>query len=226
MNANFARSLAAVLRHEGGFSDHPADNGGATNKGVTLATYRKLVNPAGTVQDLKRITNDEVAKVYRVGYWDVIQGDALPSGVDYATFDYATNSGPGRAVKALQGVLGVPVDGIVGPVTLAAAKAADPIVTIDKLCAERMAFLKRLDDWPVFKNGWTTRVGDVRDDAIQMTAAPIPRPSSPTIHPHEPEPEDAIAPPPEKKSGNIGWIATLILVALAIVSAAALYLWS
>lgn len=64
MDRNFARALPLVLKHEGGFIHHPNDPGGATNKGVTLATFRAYVKLGGTVEDLKRITDDQVATVY------------------------------------------------------------------------------------------------------------------------------------------------------------------
>lgn len=237
MNANFNRALAAVLRHEGGFSDHPRDPGGATNKGVTLDTYRRMVNPSGTVDDLKAISQEQVATVYREGYWDVVKAADLPGGIDYALFDYAVNSGPARAVKALQSVLRVAEDGIVGPVTLAAARAAHPIDTIKKLSDQRLNFLRGLPTWSTFGKGWQRRVDDVTDDAIQMvgtkpTPIPVPdtRPSIPVPPPYAPipdDPSDAIAPPPADKGGlSPGLWATLLLIVLAILSGAALYLWS
>ena len=188
MNANFARSLASVLRHEGGYSNHPEDKGGPTNRGITLATFRKWVKKDGTANDLKRITEDQVAKIYRSVYWNGVKGDDLPGGIDYAVFDYAVNSGPARAAKALQGVLGVAVDGIIGPVTIAAAKAADPIKVIAALCDQRMKFLRNLSTWPTFGKGWTSRVEDVRLDAIQLTT----KPTGPVILPPTPNP-----PPPD-----------------------------
>jgi lysozyme family protein len=213
MNANFARALAAVLQHEGGYVDHPKDPGGPTNKGVTLATYRKLVEPNGTAEDLKRITDAQVASIYRSAYWDVIRGDDLPAGLDYAVFDYAVNSGPARAAKSLQGVLGVAADGIIGPVTLAAAQAANPIATINALCDRRLAFLKSLSTWATFGKGWQRRVDDVREDAIQLTAAPpsIPAPIPRPIEQHE----EPIAPPPDKRGLN-WWVIAGILVAAAL----------
>ena len=75
MKHNFARSLALVLRHEGGYSNHPADKGGPTMKGVTLATYRAFVKKNGTVADLKKITVEELQTVYRQEYWNKVVGD-------------------------------------------------------------------------------------------------------------------------------------------------------
>lgn len=106
MDRNFQRALSLVLKSEGGWSDHPKDPGGATMKGVTLANFRRYVQSDATKDDLRKITDDQVATVYRRFYWDAVAGAELPDGIDYATFDYAVNSGPGRAAKALQAVAG------------------------------------------------------------------------------------------------------------------------
>ena len=207
MNANFARSLASVLRHEGGYSNHPDDKGGPTNLGITLATFRKWVKKDGTIADLKAMTREQAAKCYRAVYWNGIKGDDLPGGIDYAVFDYCVNSGQGRAAKALQGVLGVEQDGLIGPITLAAASAADPIKTINALCDQRMAFLRKLSNWPTFGKGWTSRVEDVRFDAIQLTSA---KPTGPVILPTTPNPPPPDIPSPDprqpEKKGGFGWL--------------------
>lgn len=168
MDANFARSLASVLMHEGGFVNHPRDPGGATNKGITLATFRQYVKPSGTVEDLKRLTVDQAGIVYRRQYWDRVLGAELPSGVDYAVFDFAVNSGWSRAAKYLQHVVGVPEDGRVGPRTLAAVYAMPAREIVNRLCDDRMAFLRRLPTWNTFGKGWSSRVAGVRSLASQM----------------------------------------------------------
>ena len=95
--ANFDRALTAVLRHEGGYVDHPSDPGGATNLGVTRATLAQWRGRAVSKAEVKALTRAEAAKIYRALYWDEIAGDALPAGLDFAVFDYCVNSGPGRA---------------------------------------------------------------------------------------------------------------------------------
>src|SRR5690606_36111120 len=101
MDRNFQRALPLALAHDGRFVDHPSVPGGATNKGVTLATFRAYVKADGTVEELKRITDDQVATVYYRHYWSAVQAHRLPSGVDYAVFDFAVNSGPKRAAQHL-----------------------------------------------------------------------------------------------------------------------------
>jgi lysozyme family protein len=171
MEANFQRALSLVLKHEGGWADHPADPGGATNKGITLATFRQYVKKNGTVADLKAITDAQVAQVYKAHYWNAVRSDQLPAGLDYAVFDFAVNSGPARAAKYLQRIVGVAQDGVIGPQTLAAVAKHDPAKLITRLCDDRLAFLKGLSTWPTFGKGWSRRVEDVRRDALAMVGA-------------------------------------------------------
>jgi lysozyme family protein len=184
MHSNYEASLAAVLKHEGGYVDHPSDPGGATNLGIThkvLAKWRK-VSPWWKLDksEVKNLTRSEAAAIYRANYWDAIKGDELPSGVDYAVFDYAVNSGPARAAKALQRIVKAKVDGAIGPETvgLAGKLAASDIINL--LCDERMTFLQRLSTFGVFGKGWTARVKGVRTLALRMAASPSPVTPPPT----------------------------------------------
>lgn len=205
MNRNFERALALVLKHEGGYVNHPSDPGGATNKGVTIGTYRQYVNPKGTVADLKKITDAQVAKVYLDHYWNAVKGDDLPDGLDYAVFDYAVNSGPSRAAKHLQAVLGVSQDGAIGPTTLAAAKAKPAGETIKALCAKRLTFLRGLKTWATFGKGWERRVTGVRSEALVMASAP----STPIPIP-KPTPSAPVPAKIERQPSSGNWLATLI----------------
>lgn len=180
MDRNFARSLSLVLKHEGGFANHPKDPGGATMKGVTLNTFRRY-KPGATVADLKAISTDMLGRIYRDGYWNVVKGDDLPSGVDYAVFDFAVNSGPGRAAEYLQAIAGVAQDGEIGPKTLAAVAKLDPAAVINSLCNRRMAFLRGLKTWPTFGKGWTSRVAGVRKEALAMVGSKPTIPSTPGV---------------------------------------------
>lgn len=160
---NFERSLAITLRYEGGVSDHPSDPGGLTKQGVTQATYDAWRKTQGlSSRSVRDITDDEIRKIYRTGYWNKVAGDDLPLGIDFAVFDYAVNSGPSRAAEALQRLVGADQDGLIGIKTLAAT--ADLIERIGEedlirqYCDDRMRFLTGLSTWPVFGKGWTRRV--------------------------------------------------------------------
>ena len=168
--ANFERAFAAVLKHEGGYVDHPRDPGGATNLGVTIGTLSQVLGRKATKSEVKALTRKSVVPIYRQLYWDKIRGDDLPSGVDYVAFDFAVNSGPTRAAIALQRVLGVADDGKIGPITIAAAKKANAAAVVSRLCADRLAFLSRLSTWPTFKRGWKARVAGVEREALKMAA--------------------------------------------------------
>ncbi len=171
MDGNFDRALAEVLKHEGGFVNHPDDPGGATNRGITIAVYRKWIDKDGTANDLKKISTAVVAHIYRKHYWNAVRGDDLPPGVDYAVFDFAVNSGVSRASKFLQAILKVPQDGKIGPVTIAAVNDGVPDALINQYCDRRLAFLKALRTWATFGRGWGKRVADVRAVALRMVAA-------------------------------------------------------
>lgn len=168
----FKNVLPLVLAHEGGHVNHPKDPGGATNKGVTQAVYDAYrVNRGVEKRSVRSITTAEIRDIYRRQYWDVIKGDDLPAGLDYAVFDYGVNSGPSRAVKDLQRILKVPADGQLGQITLAAAlKEADKDEEglIHSYCSKRMRFLRSLRTWGTFGKGWKRRVeGDM--DGAQLT---------------------------------------------------------
>lgn len=183
----FDRALLLVLAHEGGYVDHPSDPGGATNLGITrktLARWRKVTPWTDLPKsEVKALTKASVAPIYRAFYWDEINGDKLPAGLDYAVFDYAVNSGPGRASMALQRLVGVADDGEIGPITLAAVAKRKPADLINALCDERLAFLRRLSTFPVFGRGWTSRVAGVRKVALEMAAEakPVAQPAGPTV---------------------------------------------
>ncbi len=171
MRKNFRKSLALVLQHEGGWSDHPRDPGGATMRGVTLYTYRRYYGADRTPAQLRQIRDDELAHIYRQGYWDTCRCDALPDGVDYAVFDAAVNSGPGRSARWLQAAVGAHQDGGIGPRTLERVPAHAPVRLIDDLCARRLKFLQGLGTWVDFGRGWAHRVAGVRGAAMAMSGA-------------------------------------------------------
>ncbi|KMO34896.1 hypothetical protein VQ03_22830 [Methylobacterium tarhaniae] len=168
----FERALSLVLKHEGGWSDDPADPGGATNLGVTIGTLSLWLGRPATKAEVRALAPSSVAPLYRRRFWDAIQGDALPAGLDYALFDFAVNSGPRRAVIGLQRALAVADDGRLGPVTLAALQGRDVSALIGALSDGRLAFLRALSTWPRFGRGWGRRVEEVRAAALGFHTAP------------------------------------------------------
>jgi lysozyme family protein len=171
---NFERSLKLVLQHEGGWSNHPEDPGGATMKGVTLRTFRRYYGEEATAADLRNITEAELMTVYVNGYWNPCNCPELPLGLDYAVFDGAVNSGPGQSAEWLQMSVGAFADGVIGPKTLKAVNSmcmgGRQVVeaTIDNMLDLRMRYLRSLSGWNVFGRGWTNRVEGVRAEAKKM----------------------------------------------------------
>lgn len=168
MKDNFGKALAAVLRHEGGFVNHPADPGGMTNLGCTKATWEQWVGRKVTETEMRALTPSDVAPLYKKRYWDKVMGDDLPTGVDYAVFDAAVNSGVTRASRWLQQAVGVTDDGVIGPKTLIAVKATDPLTLVQWFNKRRAEFLKGLTTWDAFGKGWGRRVMEVNATARQM----------------------------------------------------------
>ena len=168
MSANFAAALKVILHHEGLWSDHPSDPGGCTMKGVTMAVFEKFLGRPATKDELKGITDEQLHAIYHRNYWDRITGDRLPAGVNLCLFDMAVNSGPGRAVKLLQEIVGVPADGGLGPRTLAAVAEQDALSLIRQYSEERRKFYKSLKTFEVFGRGWLRRVDEVEAKAKDM----------------------------------------------------------
>ena len=177
MKQNFNACLSHVLASEGGYVDHPRDPGGATNMGITFETLKQWRGTRITKADVRNLTREEAAAIYRARYWDAVRGDDLPAGLDLVAFDAAVNSGPSRGIKWLQAGVGAIVDGKLGPATMAAIGNTSPSTAINRACDMRMAFLRGLDTWSVFGKGWSVRVADVRATALRMALHPASMPT-------------------------------------------------
>jgi lysozyme family protein len=169
MKENLLLAMTALLKHEGGFVNHPADPGGMTNLGVTQKVWEEWVGHSVSEQEMRALTPAIVAPMYKQKYWDKIHGDDLPSGVDLAVFDCCVNSGPGRAAKMLQKVLGVTQDGAIGAQTLLKTTTVDSSKLVADYNAERLAFLQALPTWDTFGKGWGRRVAEVTDQATRLS---------------------------------------------------------
>lgn len=180
MRPTFDDALPLVLVHEGGYVNHPRDPGGATNKGITWRTYAAWRRARDLEpQSVRFITDEEVAAIYKRQYWDAVRADDLPAGLDYAVFDFAVNSGPARAAKFLQRILGVEADGHIGEITLAAVNGRQDVKNIiTQLCDNRLAWLRRLSHFDTFGRGWTRRVSEVKLKASAMADSSDPAPVS------------------------------------------------
>lgn len=164
MRETLGVALRLMFGHEGGYSNRKTDSGGPTKYGITHKTLAAhLGKPSVSAERVQAMTLAEADAIYRKSYWAQSGGDVLPKGLDYAAFDFGVNSGPSRAVKTLQKVLGVKQDGWIGEQTLAKVKAYPGGVAglIVAYCKARMAFLMRLpgkQGWASNGRGWTIRV--------------------------------------------------------------------
>jgi lysozyme family protein len=169
---NYSRCLDNVFKHEGGYQNDPNDTGNWTGcekgKGTNKGTNRGISACSYPNENIKGMTEERAGEIYHDDFWEPILGDDLPAGVDLCTFDGSVNSGKSRGVKWLQQAVGVTADGIVGPITVDAARAADDHSTIDRMCDLRLDFLRGLSTWDLYGKGWTTRVEDVRTTAHGM----------------------------------------------------------
>ena len=172
----FDTALAFTLAEEGGFSDREDDPGGATNKGITLATFRDY-QPGATVDELQAISDADVWRIYRLEYWNKLRCGDLAPGVGLSVFDFGVNAGPGPSARMLQwasGLSGDDVDGVVGPHTIAAANRRAPAILIDTLAAMQAAHYRRLADFPTFGKGWLARTVRRRAAALDEVSEPAP----------------------------------------------------
>ncbi|MDB4809869.1 hypothetical protein OAH34_01595 [bacterium] len=163
MQENYDKCLKAILHHEGGYVNHPKDPGGETNLGVTKRVYEEF----GGTKDMKELTVEDVAPIYKKGYWDKMKGDDLPSGLDLCVFDFGVNAGPGRSAKYLQTMIGTVADGGIGPNTL---KAVDAYVeehgiekAVENFQEARQGYYEKLSTFDTFGKGWTRRVTETTE---------------------------------------------------------------
>lgn len=157
MQSTYDRAMQQVFSDEGGYTNDPHDPGGPTNWGITLEDARHYWKSDATTEDVKTMPKSVAEDIYNKHYALPIHYDDLPAGVDYAVFDYGINSGISRSVRTLQETVGVVVDGVLGPNTLAAVNARDRGATIDAIYNAREAFLKSLSTFSHFGHGWMDR---------------------------------------------------------------------
>jgi len=168
MKNNYDKCLETILHHEGGYVNHPKDPGGETNLGVTKRVYQEH----GGTKDMKDLLVEDVAPIYKKGYWDKIKGDDLPGGLDLCVFDFGVNAGPGRAAKFLQQMIGTTVDGGIGPNTL--AKVEEYVrengehETVKKYQEMRQKYYEQLSTFATFGRGWTRRVEETTKLALDI----------------------------------------------------------
>ncbi|URL57032.1 N-acetylmuramidase [Luteibacter flocculans] len=181
--ADFNSFFPTLLKHEGGYVNDPVDPGGATNKGVTLATFRQcaqsLLGIEPSLDNLRALTDAQAGTIYKALYWDKVRGDQIASQpLANIVFDFQVNAGA-NASRLLQRVLNtlgaspqIAVDGAIGAGTLAALAKADTVAVYAAYKQGRKDYytnlVKQRPPLAKFLKGWLARVDSFPD----LTAAP------------------------------------------------------
>jgi lysozyme family protein len=152
--SSFDDAFDALIGNEGGYSNNPADPGGETMWGVT-ARVARAAGYTGPMKDLPRDTAKAIAKKL---YWDPLRLDELDPRVAFQIFD--TNYNGGHPVIWMQGAAGAKVDGLIGPATIAAVQATDPLRFILRWNALRLRYFTSLRTWLSFGKGWVNRIAN------------------------------------------------------------------
>lgn len=148
----FKTALELILKHEGGYVNHPDDPGGETKYGISKRAYPDV--------DIKGLTVEEAGEIYYKDYWCKVGCDELPEPVALMVFDAAVNMGVLRAAKQLQRAASATPDGVVGRMTIRAvtkAYRASEEGFLQELYNRRQAFYERLKTFNTFGRGWTRR---------------------------------------------------------------------
>jgi lysozyme family protein len=169
--ASFDIFLPMLLKFEGGYVDDPSDPGGATNKGITLQTFRgsaqNLLGIEPTLDNLKALSDEQAGTIYRALYWNKIHGDDVAS-QDLANIvcDFYVNAGA-NATKLLQTILtemgaNLTVDGVIGPTSVQALAAVDQSEVYRRYKQRRIQYyqdlVQRQPTLGKFLKGWINRV--------------------------------------------------------------------
>ena len=164
--------LDFTLHEEGGYVNDIRDPGGATNMGITLATYRTWCgDPHASVTELRALSRSTATSIYGSDYWNRLRGNALPTGLDLLVFDFAVTCGTVRSARELQAALGLSaaeIDGSVGPETLLKARLAHGMDLITQLTRRQVLFYQALPGFAVFGAGWLARTERRRVKALAM----------------------------------------------------------
>lgn len=167
--SRFDECLTFVLKREGGFSNHPADKGGATNRGITQKVYDDYRET--NQRSVRYIGEREVRDIYQANYWMPAKCGVLPVPVDLVVFDSAVHLGVSRSARLLQQAVGVVADGNIGPITIDAVKEMKPVELAEDMIDLRRAFYNRIVDnnpsQKVFLKGWGNRL-DALEKAIGL----------------------------------------------------------
>lgn len=242
MRETLPQALQLMFGDEGGYSNRKTDRGGPTKYGITQGTLSADLGRPATIDDVKNLTLARAEAIYRKNYWAQSGGDLLPAGLDYAVFNSGVMSGPARAAKILQQVVGVSPDGIIGVRTLDALEKHGSLDTVIRAyCDAYVDYLQAIKGAQGFianGRGWTIRITGkdpkgqwapqpgVVGNALALARAsrgkstPAPTPAE---RPSDPATADSMGakaiPPPAKPFEDPAVIATTVTTGVSVVTA-------
>lgn len=172
MKENWESSFSRMIKSEGGYVNIKEDAGGETNLGVTKAAWAAYLKRPIQEGEMKNLTPDIVKPFYKSQYWDKVNGDSLPSGVDYAVFDFAVNGGASQSAKFIQRAVGTTADGAIGPATMALIMKSEPATLLESFSNQKREFYNNIvakkPTQAKFIKGWLNRTDEVHKIAKTM----------------------------------------------------------
>lgn len=159
---SFDTALEQVLKNEGGYVDHPEDRGGKTNYGITQKTLSDFLGRDASDEEIQNISMDTVRQIYRQNYWDRLKlSHIIDMRLAHILFDQAVNRGTRKVAEQIQKLVGVTVDGVIGPVTLKAIndRVSDSLI-FDFIKQSQLSYISIVEQTPsqiVFLKGWIKR---------------------------------------------------------------------
>lgn len=172
MASRFEDSLQMVLQHEGtNFVNDPADSGGASRYGISLRFYKRKIKPDATPDDIKNLTVNDAAEIYRRFWWDrYLFADINSQLICNRLFDLSVNMGAPTAISCLQKAANscagshLVTDGMLGAKTLDAVNSIPEKILYDQLITQAKAFYNDLvaknSKDKVFIKGWLARLAN------------------------------------------------------------------
>ena len=160
--ADFKLYAPKLLQLEGGYVNHPEDQGGITNKGITLKTYKQYCGEGKTIADLRNMSYGTWQNIMKDLYWDKCLADEIESQpLAEIIVDWCVNSGM-VGLRKVQEIVGCRPDGIAGPITLSMINSSDAESLFKRIWDARQQFyrniVKRNPSQQVFMNGWMNRL--------------------------------------------------------------------
>jgi len=157
------RAFAWILQTEGGYVNDPRDPGGETRYGISKRAYPAV--------EISKLSPDDAKAIYRRDYWDACRCSELPAAVALAVFDAAVNQGVGVAARLLQKALVLAEDGVLGPATMGAARAARPDEIVTRMVVARWDRYQHTANAATYLRGWTHRLFRLQAECLGLQGA-------------------------------------------------------